>query len=313
MKKGIFRFSLSISFLALAILTKLSFAVEPLSVVASFSILGDLVRTIGGDQVLVTTLVGPDGDAHVYQPTPFDAKAMAEARLVVVNGLGFEGWLERLVKASGFIGQVVVASAGVNTRAMATAHDQHYGHEGRHGMVDPHAWQDLKNGMIYVHNIAVALAEADPNRATSYQKRAEDYLTQLRSLDQEIRERLAALPTDRRKFLTSHDAFGYFAEAYDLTILSPVGISTDAEASAADVAALIRQVRTSRVKAIFVESITDPRLIERIAAETGAIVGGALYSDALSGPHGPAATYLSMFRNNLRVLLDVLATSAAQI
>ncbi|CAK0741031.1 zinc/manganese transport system substrate-binding protein [Gammaproteobacteria bacterium] len=301
---------LSISFLVLAVLPWPSFAAEPLSVVASFSILGDLVRTVGGEQVRVTTLVGADGDAHVYQPTPSDAKAMAKARLVIVNGLGFEGWLERLIKASGFTGQVVVASSGVNIRAMTIAHEEHHEQEGHHhGPVDPHAWQDLRNGMIYVQNIVAALAEADPTHALNYRHRAEDYLAQLKALDQEIHQRLATLPPERRKILTSHDAFGYFAEAYGLTILAPVGISTDAEASAADVAALIRQVRSSKVKAIFVENITDPRLIERIAAETGARVGGALYSDALSGSQGLATTYLAMFRNNLRVLLAVLATS----
>ena len=267
-------------------------ATEPVPVVASFSILGDMVQTVGGAQVQVTTLVGPNGDAHVYQPTPRDAKAISEARIVVMNGLGFEGWIDRLIKSSGFTGRVVVASTGVVPD--------------NHGATDPHAWQDLKNGMIYVHNIATALMAADPNHAADYQRRAQDYLARLQALDQEVRAQLATLPPRNRRLITSHDAFGYFATAYGMTILAPVGTSTEAEASAADVAALIRQIRREQVKAIFMENITDPRLVERIAAETGVSMGGTLYSDALSETQGPAATYLAMFRNNLRVFMEAL-------
>ncbi len=271
----------------------------PIPVVASFSILGDMVQSIGGEAVHVTTLVGPNGDAHVYQPTPHDAKAVALAQLVVVNGLGFEGWMSRLVRSSGFTGQMVVATEGVVPRD-------------NHGVADPHAWQDLRNGMVYVRNIERALIAVDPLHATAYQAHAKDYLTRLDTLDREVRTQLAALPAENRRFITSHDAFGYFAAAYGLTLLAPVGASTDAEASAADVAALVRQIRREQVKAVFMENITDPRLVQRIAAETGAVMGGTLYSDALSDVRGPAATYLAMFHNNLQVLVETLTPTVAR-
>lgn len=305
---------LSLPLLAAALLRPAVAAEAPLPVVASFTILADLVRAVGGERVRVATLVGPDGDAHVYQPTPADAKAVAAARLVVVNGLGFEGWMERLVKASGFAGTLVTASAGVVPRTMEE--EEHEGHGDReeghhHEGLDPHAWQDLKNGMTYVRNIAAALAEADPAHAGEYRERAAAYLGRLETLDREVRDRLGALPPERRRLITSHDAFGYFAAAYGLTILAPTGVSTDAEASAAEVAALIRQVRAEKIKAVFVENVTDPRLIERIAAETGAAMGGTLYTDALSGSKGSAPSYLEMFRYNLRTLLKALTATEA--
>ncbi len=274
-------------------LTSFVAAAEPIPVVASFSILGDLVHNLGGDQVRLNTLVGPNGDAHVYQPIPRDIKAISEARLLVINGLGFEGWMDRLIQSSGFRGQVVVASTGVVPH--------------QHGVLDPHAWQDLQNGMIYVRNIAAALAAVDPDHATEYQNRTKAYLASLATLDQEVRDQLTALPPSSRKWITSHDAFGYFATAYGMTILAPVGTNTDAEASAAGVAALIRQIRREQVKAVFVENITDPRVVKQIAAETGAVMGSTLYSDALSDPQGPASTYIAMFRNNLQALVGALA------
>jgi zinc/manganese transport system substrate-binding protein len=289
-------------------------AAPPVHVVASFSILGDMAREVGGDRVAVRTLVGPDGDAHVYEPTPADAKAVLGADLVLVNGLGFEGWLPRLLEAAAYKGPVATASEGVKPRAMSEPEDGGDDHaedadEHEHGALDPHAWQDLGNGRAYVANIARALAAADPAGAASYRANAEAYDARLAALDREVREGVARLPEARRRIVTSHDAFGYFADAYGLEVLAPEGVSTESEASAADVAALIRQVRREAIPAVFVENVSDPRLLEQIVRETAARVGGSLYTDALSGPDGPAPSYEAMFRHNVRVLLAALATS----
>ena len=272
----------------------------PLKVVTSFSILGDMVKNVGGDLVRVTTLVGPDADTHVYQPSPADAKAVAQADLVVVNGLHLEGWMDRLVQTSGYKGVVVTASKGVRTRTMVDEE------EGGKKVTDPHAWQSLDNGRIYVRNIADGLAAADPAHAAAYRKNAGMYLGRIGETEGWVRKMLGSVPTAERKIITSHDAFGYFGDAYGLTLLSPQGLSTEAEASARDVGALIRQIKAEGIKALFVENMTDPRLVENIAKETGAKPGGELYADALSGPEGPAPTYLDMFRHNVTVLVKAL-------
>ena len=255
-----------------------------------------MVSNVGREQVALTTLVGPDADAHVYEPTPADARALAEADLVVVNGLGFEGWIDRLVRVSGYVGPVVVASEGI--AALTVDENQ----------PDPHAWQDLANGRLDVANIARALAAADPAHADVYRRRAETYDRALAALDRDIRGRLEAFPGDRRKVITSHDAFQYFGRAYGIDFLAPVGLSTESEPSAGEVAALVRQMRDEGIHALFVENITDPRLVEQLAREAGAVIGGRLYSDSLSGPTGPAPTYLDMFRHNVgeisRAVLD---------
>ena len=262
-------------------------ATDKLKVVTTFTILGDMVRNVGREHVALTTLVGPNADAHVYEPTPADARALAQADLVVVNGLGFEGWIDRLVKASGYKGPVVVASEGVAPLTV----------EGNRP--DPHAWQDLANGRLDVANIARALVAADPAHAEDYRRRAEAYDRELAALDRDIRGRLDAFPADRRKVITSHDAFQYFGRAYGIDFRAPVGLSTESEPSAGEVAALVRQMRDEGIHALFVENITDPRLVEQLAREAGAVIGGTLYSDSLSGPTGPAPTYLDMFRHNV--------------
>jgi zinc/manganese transport system substrate-binding protein len=280
--------------------------------VATFSILGDMVREVGGSRVQVVTLVGPDGDGHVYQPTPGDAKNVATAQIVFVNGLGFESWAERLITSAAFKGPVVVASEGVTPLAMhEEEHGHHHGTAGSvpdHPVIDPHAWQSLKNGEIYVRNIEAALSSVDPDGAATYRANAERYLVQLAALDRDVRAAIARLPPDRRTVVTSHDAFGYFAQAYGMTFLSPEGVSTEAEASAKDVAKLIKQIRAEKIPAVFMENITDPRLIEQIRKETGAAVGGTLYSDALSKPDGPAPSYLQMFRHNVDTLTQALSS-----
>jgi zinc/manganese transport system substrate-binding protein len=279
-------------------------AAEPLDVVATFSILGDITREVGGGRVRVHALVGPNGDAHVYQPTPADAKRLAQARVVVTNGLAFEGWMDRLVKAAGYRSAVVVASRGVPALKMRHAGSNA---DERHGDTDPHAWQDVANVRRYAENIAAALSMADPDGAITYRANAASYLTRLDALETEIRTAVRGIAPQRRKVVTSHDAFGYFARAYGLQFIAPVGVTTDAEASAADVAKLIRQIRQERIPAVFVENISDPRLLQRVKAETSARIGGTLYSDALSPAGGPAATYLDMMRHNLRTLAAALA------
>ena len=279
---------------------------DRLPVIASFSILGDMVSRVGGDRVAVTTLVGPDGDAHVYEPTPDNVKAVAGAKLLVVNGLGFEGWMDRLAEASSYKGPVTVASTGVAPRQMAEQEEGHE-HAGHDQGIDPHAWQDVANAVTYVKNIASGLDTADPEGKATYDANASAYIAELEALDAEARTAMAALPADRRKIITSHDAFGYFGAAYGLKLLAPEGVSTESEASAADVARIIRQIREDAIPAIFVENIKDRRLIDQIAAETHAVVGGELYTDALSEKDGPAPTYVDMIRHNIDTLTKALA------
>lgn len=298
---------------------------EPLKVVASFSIIGDFARNVGGDRVEVTTLVGPDGDAHVYEPKPADAVAMAKADVVLVNGLHFEGFLKRLVDASATKAAFVELTKGVasiefkpefaeeeageaaETHEDHTHEETHEGHD--HGPVDPHAFQSARNATIYVKNIADAFCAADAAGCDIYKANADTYTAKLNALDAEIRQTIDAIPQAKRVVITSHDAFGYFEHEYGLTFLAPQGISTDAEPSAADVARLIEQVKQQHAAAIFVENISNPRLIEQIASETGIKVGGTLYSDALSPADGPAATYIDMMQNNIGEIKGAIAGS----
>ncbi|PZR96156.1 MAG: ABC transporter substrate-binding protein [Stutzerimonas stutzeri] len=282
-----------------------AFALEKLPVVASFSILGDFVREIGGERVTVTTLVGPDGDAHVYSPTPADAKTVAGAKLVVVNGLKFEGWLTRLVKSSGTKATVATATTGITPLKMADDH----GHG--HGGEDPHAWQSVANARLYVGNVRDALIAADPAGKATYEANAAAYQTKLDALEAEIKAAVARIPADRRKAITSHDAFGYFAKAYGIAFIAPQGVSTEAEASAKDVARIIRQIKAQKVPAVFLENITNPRLAEQIARESGAKIGGRLYSDALSGADGPAGTYIAMMKHNISQIEKALVAGPA--
>jgi zinc/manganese transport system substrate-binding protein len=289
-------------------------AAEKLPVVATFSILGDLVRNVGGERVEVTTLVGPNGDAHVFSPTPADGRALTGAKLIVVNGLKFEGWMDRLVKASGAQAPVVSASRGITTLRVPGHKGHAHGHADRHGHdhrgdVDPHAWQDVRNAAIYVENIRDALVSVDPSGRATYEANARAYLAELDALHTEIARMIATIPAAGRRIVTSHDSFAYFAKAYGLEFRSPRGISTDAEASAKEVAALIRQIRRENIKAVFVENVSDPRLVQQIARETGARIGGRLYSDALSDANGPAATYIGMMRHNIRELSKALGES----
>jgi zinc/manganese transport system substrate-binding protein len=264
-----------------------------LNVVASFSILGDFVRNVGGERVSVTTLVGPDSDVHVYTPAPADAKKIADAKLVFVNGLGLEGWLSRLAQSAGTRAAIVVATKDIAPLKIGSD-------------ADPHAWQSVANAKIYVTNIRDALGAADPADAAVYRANAQTYLTKLDALDREVREAIAQIPESRRKVISTHDAFGYFAAAYGVEFIAPLGVSTESEASARDIAGIISQIRTSKIPAVFLENISDPRLIRRISVETGAKVGGTLYSDSLTGEKGDAPTYIDMVRHNIRALTSAL-------
>jgi zinc/manganese transport system substrate-binding protein len=277
---------------------------RPLRAVASFSILADLVREVGGAHVTVTTLVGPDSDAHGFSPSPADARKLAEADIVFVNGLGLEGWLDRLIRASGTRAPVVVAATGVTPIQALDGHDHGDGAGGH--AADPHAWQNVANVRIYVANIRDGLTKVDPAQAAAYQDAAAAYLAKLDSLDRDVRATVATIPPENRRIITTHDAFGYFAAAYGLRFIAPQGISTDSEASPRDVAAIIRQIRRDRVPAVFLENISDPRQMEQIARESGARIGGKVYSDALSGPDGPAPTYIEMMRANVRAFAAAL-------
>jgi zinc/manganese transport system substrate-binding protein len=330
-----FRLATCASLLSLSpVLTAQASSAE-LKVVASFSIIADFAKNVGGDRVEITTLVGPDGDAHVYEPRPADAVAVSKADVVLVNGLEFEGFLKRLIETSGTKAPIVELTKGVEPLRLsdepaghahpeaeeeeahnhkaeeaghkhetADAHDHDHGHEGHHhhGEYDPHAWQSIKNAQIYVKNIAGAFCKADKPGCATYTANSDAYVAKLATLNEKVKTEIAAIPPEKRVIITSHDAFGYFEHAYGLNFLAPEGISTESEASAADVAKLVDQVRHDKASAIFVENITDKRLIDQIASETGLKVGGTLYSDALSTADGPAATYIDMVNHNIETI-----------
>jgi zinc/manganese transport system substrate-binding protein len=285
---------------------------DKLNVVASFSILRDWVAIVGGDRVEVSALVGPGADAHVYTPTPRDAKIVGSARLIVVNGLGFEGWMDRLAQASATRAPVIVASAGVVP--LPPPYPLPHAGEGRVGGrfgnaaagIDPHAWQSVRNAEIYVSNIRDGLMRADPQGHVTYEANAAAYIQELARLDADIRRAVATIPPARRKVITTHDAFGYFAADYGVAFVAAQGMSTETEASARDIARIIRAIREQDIPALFFENAADPRLVKRIAAETGARIGGTLFSDALTAPPGPAATYVDMMRHNIREIVDAL-------
>jgi zinc/manganese transport system substrate-binding protein len=268
-------------------------AQEKIQIVASFSILGDFARNVGGDRVNVTTLVGPNSDVHVYTPAPADAKKIADAKLVIINGLGLEGWLPRLVQSSGSKAAIVTATNGIAPRKLGSD-------------ADPHAWQSVVNAKIYVANIRDALVAADQVGAPSYRANADAYLTKLDALDREVRDAVAQIAEARRKVISTHDAFGYFAAAYGIAFIAPQGVSTESEPSARDIAAIITQIRTAKIPAVFLENISDPRLMRRISAETGARIGGTLVSDSLTGENGDAPTYIDMVRHNIKALTSAL-------
>lgn len=303
---------LGLTGLFLAVLSAAAPAAEKPKVVATFSILGDLVRQVAGDQVDVTTLVGPNGDAHVFEPGPKESAALAEADLLVANGLGFEPWLERLSQSAGFKGMLVSATDGVTP--LPAEHEEHEEgeaeegeeHDHDHGAFDPHAFQDLANGQIYVANIAKGLSQVDPAHAAEFDANARKLSAEMAALDAQLKADFSAIPQEHRRVLTSHDAFRYFARAYGVDFVAIHGVSTEAEPTAKDLAEIVQQARAGNITAIFLENMSDPRLIETVAGETDLTVGGELYADALSDQDGPAPDYLSLFRYNARQLLAAL-------
>jgi zinc/manganese transport system substrate-binding protein len=286
-------------YLSLAILAAPALAQDQsrqprLKVVASFSIIGDFVRNVGGERVDLTTLVGSDGDVHVYSPTPADASKVADAKLLVINGFGLEGWLPRLLQASGSKATIVTATKGI--APLKAGSD-----------TDPHAWQSVVNAEKYVANIADALAAADPPDADFFRENAASYVAKLDALDREVQQAVKQIPESHRKVISTHDAFGFFEARYGIEFIAPLGVSTESEASARDVAGIITQVKAAHIPAVFLERVSDPRLMRRISAETGAKIGGTLYSDSLTGEKGDAPTYIDMVRHNIRTLTSALA------
>lgn len=288
------RFGMMVS-LVLACSSQAALA-KNLNVVASFTVLADMAKQVGGEHVTVKSLVGPDGDPHSFEPSPQDSVALSKADVVIVSGLGMEGWMDRLVSASGYKGKVIVASEGISTRKMIDDGKQ---------ITDPHAWNSAENGAIYAQNITRALVAADPEDAAAINDTGSEYVTRLKLLDSWAKTRFEAIPKSKRKVLTSHDAFGYFGQEYGVTFMAPVGFSTEAEANASDVAGLIKQLKEQHIKTYFIENQTDPRLVKQIAAASDAQPGGELYPEALSAANGPASTYEMAFKHNV----DTIANS----
>lgn len=285
---------LPVSLAVAALLSSPLAMAKTVNAVASFSILGDIVQEVGGEHVKVTALVGPDGDPHSFEPSPKDSKAINASDVVFVSGLGLEGWIDRLVTASGYKGHLVTASEGVNSRKMEEDGKQ---------ITDPHAWNSMANGVIYATNVMNALIKVDPEDADYFRQRGTAYIEQLQKLDAWAKTEFTGIPQSKRKVLTSHDAFGYFGQEYHVSFMAPVGFSTEAEASASGVASLIKQIKAEKVKTYFIENQTDPRLVKQIAAASGAEPGGELYPEALSGPKGPATTYVKAFKHNVETIV----------
>ena len=285
---------LTVTLAAVSLLFGTAQSADKVPVVASFSILGDLVRVVGGERVSVTTLVGLDEDAHVYEPKPADARAIVQSKLLVTNGLGFEPWAQKLVRSTGYLGDTVVASTGIKARLMA-------GEKGGNDL-DPHAWQNPVHVMVYARNIAASLAKIDPAGAAVYRANADSYIVELQALDADAKAQFAAIAQDKRKVITSHDAFGYFGAQYQIKFLAPQGASTDQEPSAKQIAQLIRQIQREKIRAVFVENMTSPRLLAQLSKDAGAKPGPPLYVDALSSANEPADTYLKLMRYNITQL-----------
>lgn len=289
-----------IAFVIAALLTALPAAAEKLKVVVTFSILSDIAGRVGGDAIDLTTLVGPDADAHAFEPNATDARTVAKAQVLLINGLAFDDWAHRLARASQSKARVVVASHGVQPAS------GHHGHD-HDGNADPHAWQDVRNVLIYVANIERAFAAADPANAAAYAANAAGYRQELQALNADIRRALLAFAPARRKAVTTHGSFAYFERAYDVEFSSPIGTSTEAQASAKSLAALIVGVRDAKIKALFLENAADPRLMRQVARETGVELAGTLYADALSTKDGPAPTYIALMRHNVALLTAAMA------
>jgi len=303
-----------------------AFANDKIPVVASFSILGDLVSEVGGSHVDITTLVKANGDAHVYSPTPKDALAVRKAKLLVVNGLNFEGWIPRLLESAHFQGTTIVASDGIDVITLGDdQHEEHADHdemhhedadhdekheehagEHHHDGVDPHAWNSIINVKTYVKNIASGLIKVDPENTKDYQQNAQGYLQKLDKLEIKLHAKLDTIPLSQRKIITPHDAFAYFARDFKIEFIAPQGTSTESEASASDMAAIIKQIRKDKVGAVFMENIADNRMIEQISQETDAKIGGELFSGSLSDKQGPASTYLKMIEYNVNTIVSGL-------
>nr|WP_314418578.1 metal ABC transporter substrate-binding protein [uncultured Erwinia sp.] len=288
MKKLPLVLALSALFTAPAVMAK------TVQAVASFSVLADIVQNVGGEHVVVKSLVGPNGDPHSFEPTPKDSQSLAHADVVFVSGLGMEGWMDRLIASSGYKGQTVVASSGINTRKME---------EDGKTITDPHAWNSMQNGVTYATNVMNALIAADPADADYFRQHGRAYIAQLEKLDSWAQQEFAQIPQSKRKVLTSHDAFGYFGQRYGVSFLSPVGFSTESEASASDVAELITQLKKEKINAWFIENQTDPRLVKQIASATGAKQGGELYPEALTEEGGEADSYIAAFKHNVSAMV----------
>ncbi|EJF78053.1 metal ABC transporter solute-binding protein, Zn/Mn family [Bartonella birtlesii] len=278
---------------------------EKIRVVVSFSILADLVKNVGGDHISMTIFVGPNANTHTYEPTPQDAQALRNAHIIFINGLHLEGFIDRLITASGTKAPLIEASANISPLEIKK---QEYSAQHQHHLssIDPHAWQTIPNVEIYIKNIAAAFCKIDQQSCISYSQNAESYLQKLKAMREKLKTKIATIPKNQRIIITSHDAFGYFAQEYGFTILAPQNASIEAEATPTDVAKLIKQIKTNKAAALFIENISNPRLIKQIAKETGLKIGGTLYSDALSDENGPAATYLDMMEHNVKTIIDAI-------
>jgi zinc/manganese transport system substrate-binding protein/manganese/iron transport system substrate-binding protein len=273
---------------------------EPLRVVTTTTLLADLVRQIGGGRVDVESLLTAGADPHDFEPEPKQIVAVEEADLVVVHGLGLDHWAEELIETAGTDAPVLTATAGVQTIAST---------EDGFGEGDPHVWHDPRNMQIMTANVASALARIDPDPASGYAARADAYRAQLEALDGWIAERIATIPPERRRVVTSHASLGYYLQRYGLAFVGAVipSLDTRAEPSARDLAALIERIEAEDVPAIFAEVSIDPQLEEEIAAQANVAIVTNLYADSLGEPGSGADTYIGMMVHNTNLIVAALA------
>lgn len=296
MKNIIFWFKqlfISLSIYAFISPLSLSYAADKLAVMTSFSILGDLVQVVGGERVNVINLVGADRDAHIFEPKPQDAKNLLQSKLLVVNGLGFEPWMQKMIKSTAYKGTVLTATQNLKPLSMPPEK------VGDKPEIDPHAWQNPSHVVVYVQNITTALSKLDPEGVNLFKSNSEAYIAELNKLDAWAKSQFDAIPKNKRKVITSHDAFGHFAAQYQIAFLAPQGISTESEPSARQVGKLIRQIKAEKIKAVFIENMSNSKLLKQLATDTGVTLGEPLYADALSNSDKPGSTYLKMMRHNI--------------
>jgi len=276
---------------------------QPLRVLAVETFLADMAQNVAGDRLQVQALLPIGADPHGYEPTPADVVRVAECDLLIVNGAGFEGFIQQLLASAGGQHRVIEASAGLTSRSPRPGEAT-----GDHPEGDPHFWLDPNNAIHYVENIRDGLSQADPGGAAIYAWNAESYVAQLRTLDQWVVEQVRQVPPERRLLVTNHESFGYYADRYGFQVIGTIvpSVSSGASPSAQQLARLVERIKATGAPVIFLETGTNPQLAQQVARETGVAVVTGLHTHSVTAPGGPAPTYVEMIRYNTRAIVEAL-------